>query len=80
MSAVALGLVVGFLSLYGVVHQEDEGTAARIFQLLIAAQVPIVAFFLVKWVPQDPRKGLILLALQLGAAMTAILPVFLLEL
>ena len=46
MSIVALALVLGHVAVYGIVHEADEGTPAHLFQLLMAAQVPIVAFFL----------------------------------
>jgi len=79
MSGMALAVVIGFLAMYGVVHQEDEGAAAHIFQLLLAAQVPIVAFFMLKWLPREPKQAVLVLLLQLGAAVAALLPVFLLE-
>jgi hypothetical protein len=48
--------VVGFLALYGVVEREDEGAAARTFQLLLAAQLPIIGFFAVTWLPRRGRR------------------------
>lgn len=80
MSGAALALVLGFLAMVGVVREADEGSAARIFQLLIAAQVPIVLAFVLRWIPVEPRKGSIVLALQVGAALVAVLPVLLLGL
>jgi hypothetical protein len=79
MSVMALAVVVGFLAMYGVVHQQDEGAAARVFQLLLAGQVPIVVFFTVKWLPREPKQTVLVLLLQLGAAVAALLPVVLLE-
>jgi hypothetical protein len=66
--------------MYGVVREADEGTPAHIFQLLIVAQLPIVAFFAVKWLPRKPRSTMIVLALQAGAALAAIAPVIILKL
>lgn len=80
MSAAAMLLVAGFLAKYGIVRQEDEGTAARIFQLLIVAQLPIVGYHTVRWMPQNVRVALQVLALQIGAALTAVALVFFLEL
>ena len=71
MSLGALALVLGHAAMFGVVHQSDEGTAAHIFQLLMAAQVPIVIFFALKWLPRVPRETLLVLALQAGAALAA---------
>ena len=76
MSLVALAMVLGHAAIFGVVHEADEGTAAHIFQLLMAAQVPVVAFFAIKWLPRAPRQTLQVLALQAGAALAAIVAVF----
>lgn len=76
MSLVALAMVLGHAAIFGVVHEADEGTAAHIFQLLMVAQVPIVAFFAIKWLPRAPRQTLLVLALQSGAALAAIVAVF----
>jgi hypothetical protein len=80
MSLVALATVLGTVAIYGVVRGGDEGTAAHIFQLLIAAQVPIVAYFAIKWVPRAPRQALMVLALQFAAGIAALAPVFVLKL
>jgi len=44
MSAAAFLLIIAVLSTVGVTHP-DEGAPARLFQLLILLQVPIVGFF-----------------------------------
>ena len=80
MSFVALALVLGHTAIFGVVHEADEGTPAHIFQLLMAGQVPIVAFFAIKWLPRIPRQALQVLALQAGAGLAALAPVFFLHL
>jgi hypothetical protein len=76
MSLAALAMVLGHAAIFGVVHEADEGTAAHIFQLLMAAQVPIVAFFALKWLARAPRQTLQVLALQAAAALAAIAAVF----
>ena len=45
MSLAALAMVLGHAAVFGIVNEADEGTAAHIFQLLMAAQIPVVAFF-----------------------------------
>ena len=80
MSFAALATVLGHVAMFGVVREADEGTAAHIFQLLIAAQVPIVAVFAIKWLPRAPRQALQVLALQASAALAALAPVFFLNL
>ncbi len=76
MSLVALALVLGHAAIFGVVHEADEGTPAHIFQLLMAGQVPLVAYFALKWLPRAPEQALRVLALQAGAALAAFAPVY----
>jgi len=79
MSLGALATVLIFVALHGTAPQADEGAAAHIWQLLMAAQAPIVLYFAIKWVPQSPRQAVPILALQVGAALAAMAPVFLLH-
>ena len=76
MSSVALVVVLGHLAIYGVAREADEGAAAHLFQLLMGAQVPIIIFFLYKWIPKGSRIALSTFALQVGAALIAMAPVF----
>jgi len=80
MSLAALAVVLAHVALFGAAREADEGTAAHIWQLLMAAQVPIVAFFAIKWLPQAPKCALPVLALQAGAALAALAPVYFLNL
>ena len=79
MSLCALATIFIFIALHGTAPQQDEGAAAHIWQLLMAAQAPIVLFFAIKWVPQSPRQAVPILALQVIAALAAMAPVFLLR-
>ena len=79
MSLAALAIVLVYLALHGPAPQPDENAAAHLWQILMAGQVPIVAFFAIRWLPQSPRKALPILALQVGAALAAMAPVFLLH-
>ena len=76
MSFVALSIVLIHAIAYGVVHQADEGTPAHLFQLLIALQVPVIAFFAMKWLPHAPMKAARIMALQAGAVIVAFAGVF----
>ena len=78
MSLAALGIVIGHVAIYGIVHEADEGAPAHIFQILMAAQIPLVAYFAIKWLPQTPKQALLVLALQAVAGLAAIASVFLL--
>lgn len=79
MSLAALATVLTYLALYGPAPQADEGTAAHLWQILMAAQAPIVVFFAIKWLPQSPRQAVPVLALQVGAALAAMAPVYILH-
>jgi hypothetical protein len=79
MSLAAFLLIIAVLSTVGITHQQDEGAPARIFQLLIALQVPIIAFFALKWLPKIPRPSLLVILLQIGAASAAVATIAFLE-
>jgi hypothetical protein len=79
MSFAALALVLGHLAIFGVARQPDEGTAAHLWQILMAGQVPVIAFFAVTWLPRAPRQALLVLVLQAVAGLAAAAPVFLLK-
>ena len=76
MSIAALATVLYHIAMFGTAPETDEGAAAHIWQLLMAGQVPVVAFYAVKWLPRAPRTALQVLALQVGAAVAALAPVY----
>ena len=76
MSGAALTIIIGYVAMFGTARQADEGTAAHLWQLLMAGQVPIIAFFAIKWLPIDPGRALTVLAVQVGAALAAMFPVW----
>jgi hypothetical protein len=80
MSLAALATVIGHVLLFGAAREADEGAAAHVFQLLMAAQLPIIAYFGLTWLPRTPRQALSILALQAGAVLAALAPVFFLGL
>lgn len=79
MSLAALALVLGHIAMFGTVRQADEGTAAHLWQLLMAGQLPVIAFFAIKWLPRTPGPALLILVVQLLAGLAAAAPVFLLN-
>jgi hypothetical protein len=79
MSLGALATVAFFVAFHGTAPQADEGAAARIWQLLMASQVPIALFFAIKWVPRSPRQAVPIVGLQVGTALAALAPVLLLH-
>jgi hypothetical protein len=76
MSLVALATVVAYARTFGTAPQADEGTAAHVWQLLMLGQLPVVAVFVAKYLPDAPRQTLGVVALQTGAAMAAMLPIW----
>jgi hypothetical protein len=79
MSLAALGLVLGHIVMVGVARQADEGAEAHLWQLLMAGQIPVIAFFAIKWLPRTPGSALLVLVLQAGAGLAAAAPIFLLK-
>ena len=69
MSIGALAMIVWYVAAHGVVSQPDEGAQAHLWQLFVAGQVPVMAYFALTWLPRATRSALIVLALQAAAAM-----------
>lgn len=80
MSLAALAVVILQVALFGVVRGVDEGTAAHLWQFFVGGQLPFVAYFAIKWLPQAPRQALLVLALQAAAGLAALAPVYFLHL
>ncbi len=80
MSFTALAVVVGHVAMFGTAREADEGTAAHLWQLLMGGQLPIVAWFAIRWLPRAPRQALFVLALQAAAGLAALAPVYFLNL
>jgi hypothetical protein len=85
LALAALALVLGRL-VYGALFHvplapaADEGAVAHLWQLLMAGQLLALAFFAVKWLPRLPRQAAGVLALEMGAALAAMAPVYFLHL
>jgi len=79
MSLTALAFLLGYAAFFGIIQQEDEGAPARIFQLIMVAQLPIIAYFAIRWLPKRPGQSLLVLALQAVAWIIPIIAVIWLE-
>ena len=79
MSLASLALVLISASIFGTQQNEDEGAAARIFQLLMTLQMPIVAYFAIRWLPKRPRAALMVLVVQGIAWLAALGTLFVFE-
>lgn len=81
LSASALALIIGYVAFVGPDPSPtgDEGTAARIFQLLLMAQLFVMIVFAVAWLPRAFRAALLVLLLQAAAAAVPIVTIVTLE-
>ena len=77
MSLVALAIVLGHVAMFGTAREADEGAAAHLWQLLMAGQLPVIAFFAATTLPRRPGPTLLVLGLQGLAMLAAAAPVFL---
>lgn len=75
-SLAALAMTTAVLTINGVVREADEGTVAHLFQLLMVASFTVSVAFLIRWLVRDPRQTLLILAIQIVAALLALAPVF----
>lgn len=83
LSFTALIWTFSYIALVGINQVKaphDEGTGARVFQLLMVSELPIIIFFFLKWFPQKPKLTLIVLLLQVFAIIIAFTPVYFFEL
>jgi hypothetical protein len=79
MSSVVLALIFVHIARFGIAPERDEGTEAHVFQILMPAQIPIVAFFVLKWLPRHRRETLEVLTIQGGAIIAVFSLVFFLR-
>ncbi len=81
MSLTVLAIMLTSIAIFGIPHREaDEGTAAHLFQIWLVLEELMVAFFAIKWLPQNPKQTSLVLALQIAAVIAACAPVFFLHL
>ena len=80
MSLAALAMLGAVSAIIGLAPEPDEGPTAHMWQLLMGAQIPLVMFFALKWLPRAPKQALCVIGLQAAAVLAAMAPVFLLGL
>jgi len=77
LSLLALTVVLTAVTLNGgPVREADEGSAAHIWQILMALQAPILLIFAIKWLHRAPRRAAQVLALQATAVAANLAAVF----
>ena len=75
-SLAALAIVLIALASSAGARRPDEGAAAHVFQLLIAAQMPMLAFFALRWARKARWAALTVLSAQALAIALALAPVW----
>ena len=75
MSLTALALVGLEIAIHGTTPERDEGALAHLYQLLIAGEVPVILFFVVRWLRRAPLQGLRVVVAQAFALAAALVPV-----
>jgi hypothetical protein len=76
MSLAALAIILTHIALYGTTRETDEGAAAHLFQLLIAAQAPLIAVSAIKSLLRSPKQAVRTLKVQAAAMLAALVPVW----
>jgi hypothetical protein len=79
MSLAALVLIAIQFGIHGVAPERDEGTVAHLWQLLMVAQLPVIAFFAFRWLRRATWQAVTVLFVQALAWATAAVPVYLLR-
>jgi len=64
------------ITFFEIVREEDEGTAAHLFQLWLVLEPLMLGYFAFKWLPREPKHALHILALQIATALLPISVVF----
>ena len=79
LSFMALAFIFGYVAAFGIVRNQDEGAPARIFQLLIFAQAVLITFFAARWLAREPKRAIVVLAMQIIALIVPIVVILLFE-
>jgi hypothetical protein len=64
------------ITFFGIVREKDEGTGAHLFQLWLVLEPLMLGFFAVKWFQRAPKQALLILTVQIVAALLPISVVF----
>lgn len=81
MSLAALLLIVGYVAFVGVSAQpaKDEGMVARIFQLFLIGQLPIIGYFAGKYFPKNRQGSFWIIVIQIFSGLVPFATIFFLE-
>jgi hypothetical protein len=73
---IPIALSLAALAIIATKALRDQGNDAHLFQLLMAFQILIAAFFAVRWLPRSPRYALPVLGVQTSTAVAALLGLY----
>ena len=68
--AVATAALLAGPVLAGGAHEADEGTGAHLWQLLMLAQVPVLAVLTAHWLDRRSRRAALVLAADIALVVT----------
>ena len=68
------------VAFFGIVREKDEGVGAHFFQLWLVFEPFMLGYFAARYLPRMPRETLLVLMLQVAAALMPIAIVFSLKL
>lgn len=73
--------VLIFGVMFGTIHREkDEGVGAHLFQIWLVLEPFMLGYFAITYLPRAPKQAVLVLALQIAAALLPISVVFTLKL
>ena len=73
MSLTALVIIAIQLVTHGMAPELDEHVVAHLWQVLMAAQLPVIGFFAFRWLPRAPwQAGTVLMVQALSWAAAAV--------
>jgi hypothetical protein len=77
LSLIMECILLYFLFRHGTpVREKDEGVGAHLFQIWLAIEVILIAYFAVTWLPRSPKQALVILLVQIAAVIVVCAPVF----
>ena len=68
--------IITYITFFGIVRNEDEGVGAHLFQFWLAIEPLMIGYFAITWLPRAPKNALVILALQIFAALAICALVF----
>ena len=67
LSLITLVMILVYIATVDIANppEADEGIPAHLFQIWLVIEFFMLAFFAIKWLPQNPKSAFFVLALQI---------------